>query len=139
MILEMVNDAIKVNMKAGDSFKVSALRSLKAELENNLKDKTKKNEIDVVVAYKNKLTKALEAYNGYEDKQNEIKKEIEIINVYLPKQMTEQEVSQLVDETIKKMTGQINMGGIMKILSPVLKGKFDSKKLSELIQDKLRN
>lgn len=137
MILEMVNDAIKVNMKAGDSFKVSALRSLKAELENNQKAKNPIAEMDVIISYKNKLSKAIEIYVGKIEKQKEIQFEMDVVQEYLPEQMSDASVDALIQETVNALENK-SIGAVMKAIAPLTKGKYDGKRLSQRIQEILK-
>ena len=137
MILAQVNDAIKQNMKSKNVFVVSALKSLKAELENNLKDKSPKPEIDVVVAYKNKLVKAQDAYMGKFGMMQQIQKEIDVVAQYLPEQMSEATVLELIKEAVDGLGDNKNMGMVMKAVVPLTKGKFDGKRLSQLVKEAL--
>ena len=138
MILAQVNEAIKTNMKAGKPSVVSALRSLKAELESNHKAKKPQQELEVVVAYKNKLSKALDAYVGKFDKQKEIQFEINIVQEYLPKQMSDASVDALIQEAIEALGENKNMGAVMKAVAPLTKGKYDGKRLSQRVQEALK-
>ncbi len=68
-------------------------------------------------------------------------KELELIEAYLPKQMDEEEVKQLVDEAIKQTgaTTQSDMGKVMGALMPKVKGKADGGLVSRLVKEKLGN
>lgn len=66
-------------------------------------------------------------------------KELEILQGYLPKQMNEEEVKKIVEETIKE-TGAItiqDMGKVMGTLTPKLKGQADMGMVSQLVKSSL--
>jgi hypothetical protein len=134
MILDQVNEKIKVNMKSGNPFVVTTLKGLKSELETNSKMVKPVSEMDVVILYKNKLVKSLDAYVGKFDKQKEIQSELDIVQEFLPKQMSDDTVDSLIKEAGSGLGDNANMGSIMKAISPIVKGKYDGKKLCERVK-----
>lgn len=67
------------------------------------------------------------------------KKELEILQVYMPAQMSEEEVKKLVDEAIKQ-TGastMVDIGKVMGALMPKLKGKADMSLVNQIVRSKL--
>lgn len=66
-------------------------------------------------------------------------KELELLESYLPKQMDEEEVRKLVDETIAQTnaTGAADMGKVMGALMPKVKGKADGGLVSRLVKERL--
>lgn len=138
MILEKVSEEVKKGMKAGNKEKVLALKNLKAELENNLKEKKPKDELEVVTSYKNKLVKAKGAYQGMKEKEAEIEREITFVKEYLPEQMSDQAVDSLIKDVIKGLGEKKNMGLVMKAVVPLTKGKYDGSKLSQRVLAQLQ-
>ena len=67
------------------------------------------------------------------------KKEIEILQKYLPEQMSEEEVKKLVQEAIAKTGAKEakDMGKVMKEVSPQVKGKADGSLVSKIVKDLL--
>lgn len=67
------------------------------------------------------------------------KKELDILQTFLPEQMGEEEVARIVDETFTELkpTGMQDMGKIMGALTPKLKGKADMSLVSNLVRQKL--
>ena len=59
--------------------------------------------------------------------------------MYLPEQLSEEEVLQIINEAfdIVKPESPIDMGKIMKEVSPKLKGRYDMGKVSSIIKEKL--
>jgi uncharacterized protein YqeY len=66
-------------------------------------------------------------------------KEIEIIQVYLPEQLSTEEVDEIIKATIQEagITGIKDMGRLMKELMPKLKGKADGKLVSQRVKETL--
>ena len=66
--------------------------------------------------------------------------ELHLIQSYLPKQMSEEEVSRLVDEAIKQTdaTNAADMGKVMGALMPKVKGKADGSLVSRVVKEKLQ-
>ena len=67
--------------------------------------------------------------------------EIDLLQLYLPKQLEKDEILQLIDEVFKKVnpTSNKDMGIIMRELTPLVKGKADMSLVSSLIKEKLSN
>lgn len=137
-MLKKLNEEIVIKMKNGEKNTVLALKGLKAELENNSKEKSPKDSIDVVQSYKNKLMKAKDAFAGNEDKIMELDYEISVVQRFLPEQMSENFVQSLINSAIKDLGCDSNIGAVMKIVSPLVKGRFEGKRLVELIQESLK-
>ena len=76
-----------------------------------------------------------------EDLITKTQAEIEILKDYLPKQLTEEEIDQIIENAFMKIhpTSTKDMGIIMKTVTPLLKGKADMKEVSTKIKEKLSN
>ena len=76
-----------------------------------------------------------------EDLIEKTNKEIELLQSYLPEQLSEDELVKLIDEVIAKVnpTSPKEMGLVMKEVTPLVKGKADMKVVSTMIKDKLSN
>jgi hypothetical protein len=66
-------------------------------------------------------------------------KELEILSVYLPAQMTEEEITKLIKEAISETqaTSMTDMGKVMGVLMPKVKGKADGNLVSEIVKKEL--
>ena len=97
--------------------------------------------IDVISKSVKQFNDALEIYNksNQTDKINETKHRLDVISKYLPAQMSEEEVIKLVNQVkvLTKAETKKDMGKMMKELTPLTKGKFDSKKLSQIVNSVL--
>lgn len=132
---DRVSKEIIIAMKAKDKTKLNVLRFLKKLFIENDTSKKPIAEIDIVISHAKKLKDSLSLYQDGPQKQ-EIENELKVMEDYLPKQMTEEEVVALINK-IKSAQENPNMGSIMKELSAKIKGKFDGKKATELVKANL--
>lgn len=136
-MLDKINADIKEAMRAKDKEKLQCLRYVKSMLTENATSKKPVPEMEVVIKHHKKLKDALDMYPDGHAMKEQAEKEIVIVEEYLPKQMTDEEVGNLIDQIISNLESP-NMGGVMKELSPQIKGKFDGKKASQLVMTKLK-
>ena len=68
-----------------------------------------------------------------------MRKEIDILLEYLPEQMSEDELNQLVDQVIGELNASSmkDMGQVMKVMSERTKGRADGKVISQIVRQKL--
>ena len=134
---DTISNEIKTAMKAKDKTRLNVLRYLKKLfIENDTSNKPIPVE-DIVISHAKKTKDSLQLYPEGSDQQIEIQAELKVLAEFLPKQLTESEVNSFIEE-IKSNYDQPNMGMIMKDLSPKIKGKFDGKKASQLVQAALK-
>lgn len=130
-------------MKAQDKITVSVLRMMLSEIKylqaevGVARSLTPEEEIKAVSGYHKKMLKSLEQFPEG-DKANEIKNEILIIEKYLPKRLSEQEVQNVVKDVLKNNT-ETNFGLIMKAVMGKLGGQADGKMVSEIIKSQMKN
>ena len=144
---EKVNNEVITYMKNKDSFSLGVVRMLKGaiQLEKiNLKRELNDDEVISVISkqikMRNDSVMEFEKANRL-DLAEQYKKEIELLNKYLPEQLTEEEVNQIIEEAFAKInpTGPKDMGLIMKEVSPKVNGRADKGKVSAIIKEKLSN
>ena len=145
MLIDQINEAIIANMKAKNSVDATILKTLKADIQKVSID-TKKDiddamVIDVASRTVKQFTDALDIYTkaNQSEKIAETQHRIEVVKAYLPEQASEDEVIAAVNEVKAKVgaTTKRDMGLMMKELSPMFKGKFDQKKLSQIVSSVL--
>ena len=145
-MLDKINNDIKEAMKSKDALKLATLRMLKGAIDleriNKKLDKVLDEDIVTIVGKQIKTRKEsiLEFEKG--NRQDLIEKtnaEIEILNVYMPVMMTEEEITSVVMDAINEVnaTSVKDMGSVMRIVSPKLKGKADMSLVSSIIKSKL--
>ena len=145
MLIEKINADIIANMKAKNSIDATILKTLKADIQKVSID-TKKDiddtmVIDVTSRTVKQFNDALDMYIKANQVEHiaETKHRIEVVSAYLPEQASEEEVIAAVNEIKVKVgaTTKKDMGNMMKELSPMFKGKFDQKKLSQIVSSVL--
>ena len=135
-LMDVVSKQIVAAMKAKDKPRLNALRFLKKLFIENNTSKSPKNEQDIVIAHAKKIKDSIELYPEGSDQRAEIETEYTILQEFLPEQLSEEDVVALI-EKIKSGLDNPNLGAIMKELSPQIKGKFDGKLASQLVQKSL--
>lgn len=133
-------------MKNSDKFKVSVLRMLKSALQSekiNSKstDLTDEQVIMVIKKQLKERTDSMEEYTKYNrpDLVSDLQKEIAILEVYLPKQLSHEELEAKVQEILKNYPDATikDMGKIMKEASSTLGSVADMSEVSKLIKASL--
>lgn len=143
---ELLQD-LKEAMKEKDALKKDTITMLRAAILQVEKDSQKvlnDDEICAIVAKEVKKRKeSIKEYEdaGREDIANNLKREIEVLSKYLPEQLTEEEITNMVKEAITQSgaTSTRDMGKVMGILRPKTAGKADGKVVSDIVKDMLAN
>lgn len=141
-----IAEDLKNAMKSGDKFKLSVLRMLKSALLLEAKAVSKDHELtdeEVIKVIKKQVKTRKDSiaeyqkYNKLEEVES-LEKEIEILNVYLPEEMSEAEIVKVIDEVfeIVKPTSMKDMGLIMKELNARITNA-DMSLVSKLVKEKL--
>ncbi len=131
-LMEQVNNDIKEAMKAKQQERLDALRMLKAEFIKNNTAAKPTDELSVTVAHAKRIQDSLEMYQAGSDAHTKIVKELEVVKAYLPKPLEEAEVVSFIGDI--KARGAKDMGAVMKELQPLIKGRFDGKRASDLVK-----
>lgn len=134
-LMDQVNNDIKEAMKSKQQERLEALRMLKAEFIKNNTAPKPTDELSVTISHAKKIQDSLEMYQAGTPAYEKIQKELEVVKAYLPKGMEEAEVVQLIQDIKNK--GAKDMGSIMKELQPLIKGRFDGKRASDLVKSSL--
>ena len=145
-MLERISKDMVEAMKSKDTLKLATLRMLKGAIDleriNKKLDKVTDDDIVVIIGKQIKTRKEsiLEFEKGNRqdlvDKTNE---EIYILSAYMPEMLSEEEITTIVMAAINEVnaTSIKDMGSVMKIVSPKLKGKADMSLVSSIIKNKL--
>ena len=147
-ILKKINEDLVTSMKSkeeGSGLRTSTLRMMKSAIKNAEIAKRGKGELteedimDVLSTMVKQRKESVEQYskanrNDLAEKEN---KEINIIQVYLPEQLSPEEVDEIIKSTIQEagITGMKDMGRLMKELMPKVKGKADGKLVSRSVKE----
>ena len=134
-------------MKNKDSFTLGVIRMAKGAIQlegiNKKKDLTDEDVVAVIskqIKMRNDSIAEFTKANRM-DLVEQNKKEIEILNKYMPEQFSLDEVNKIIEEAFAKInpTSNKDMGLIMKEVSPKLKGKTDIGQVNAIIKEKLAN
>jgi uncharacterized protein YqeY len=139
-VLEQVQADVRTAMKAGERERAAALRMIVDSLQQDAK-LGKGDEVAVLQRERKKRLEAAEAYSDADrDEQASAERfEAELIEAYLPAQLSDEELAELVDAAVAE-TGaseQKQMGQVMSALMPNLGGRADGKRVSAAVRERL--
>ena len=144
MFEKIKNDMVKA-MKEQDKFRLSVIRMIKGSIDKERIDKKIEITDEVVIDVLAKALKTREESRlefsraGRTDLVEGLDKEIAIIKEYLPEPLTEEEVDKIIDKAFKETEASSikDMGKVMKVVTPKVKGRCDMKEVSSKIKAKL--
>ena len=142
----LLNDLVTA-MKAQDKETLSVLRMVKGAIQ--LEEINKKSELsdeDFIGVISKQIKTRKESILEFEkagrkDLVEQTTKEIEILNKYMPEQLSEEDVLKVIDEAFNTINpqAQSDMGKLMGFVTPKLKGKADMSFVSKTIKERLAN
>ena len=144
-MFEKITKDLTEAMKAKDTFRTSVLRMLKSALKNeeiNKKSPLTDDEVLAIIKKQVKTRKdSMNEYASYNrmDLADSLQKEIDILNEYLPEELSDEELEKIVKETITKVKAESikQMGMVIKTISSEYGARCDMAKVSKLVKDKL--
>ena len=139
-ILERVQADTHEAMKAGERERVSALRLVADALQKDLKEGGE-DEIAVLRRERKRRLEAAEAYRegGNDERAGAEETEAELIEGYLPAELSDEELGAVVDEAIAESgaAGPQDMGKAMGVAMGKVAGRADGKRVSTLVKERL--
>lgn len=149
MLKQQLKDELKQSMLARDSEKTSTLRMLISSVGYLEIDKggagyeaTDEDVMQVIQKEAKQRRDSIEQFTagGRPELAEKEQKELDLLAVYLPAQMSEEEITTIVDEAITTTgaTSPQDMGKVMGYLSPQTKGKADGSLVSKIVREKLQ-
>jgi uncharacterized protein len=139
-LLEEIQDDVKGAMKAGERDRVHALRLIVNELQKAAKENGA-DEVEVLQRERKRRIEAAEAYRegGRADRAEAEEREAEIIGSYMPEPISDSELSAIVGDAIAKAgaSSPKEMGRVMALVMPQVKGRADGKRVSAAVKEKL--
>ena len=143
---ETINEDLKSAMKSGDKLKLETIRSIRAlilefEKSGSGKELVPDEEIKLLTSAAKKRKDSIEQYRnaGREDLASKEEKELQIIQTYLPKQLSEAEIlaeTKKIADTINAKTKE-DFPKLMPEVMKVLKGKADGKTVRNIVENYL--
>ncbi len=147
---ETLSDHIKNAMLQKDALRLGTLRMIKAKLLEKEVEKrtspdkvgvTAEDEMQVLISSAKMRKESIEEFEkaGRKDLADKERAELEIIQEYLPKQMSREEVEKIVNELAASLGAQTqkDFGKLMGAVMKELRGKVDGKIVQEVVKAKL--
>jgi|SRR5829696_5095696 len=139
-VLEQVQADVRTAMKAGERERAGALRMIVDSLQKDAK-LGNGDEVAVLQRERKKRLEAAEAYReaGRSEQADAEGLEAELIEGYLPQQLSDEELGELVGAAVEE-TGaaeQRQIGDVMKVLMPKVAGRADGKRVSAAVRERL--
>nr|WP_280927543.1 GatB/YqeY domain-containing protein [Lactobacillus sp. ESL0703] len=136
---------MKEAMKARDKVKLNTVRMIKSALMNEKikagHELSSDEELTVLNREKKQREESIEEFTkaARTDLADETKQELAVVESYMPKQLSQDELEQIVTETIAEVDakGKSDFGKVMKALMPKIKGKADGKAASSAVRNHL--
>ena len=150
-LLEQVQDDVKDALKTGQKERVHALRLIANELQKAAKENAlrgdpsgptpREEDVEVLQRERKRRLEAAEAYRdgGREDRATAEEREAEIIASYMPEQLSEDELGAIVGDAVAESgaSSPKEMGKVMALVMPKVKGRADGKRVSAAVREKL--
>jgi len=147
---DKIKEELNLAIKSKDETVRSTLRMLLASIQGKEKEKqykekrglTQEEIIDIISSEAKKRKDSINEFEkgGRQDLVDKEKAELEVLQKYLPEQMSEEEIKKLVEETIREVSAETmqDFGKIMGPLMPKLKGKADGNLVSRIVKELLQ-
>ncbi|RKY77563.1 GatB/YqeY domain-containing protein [candidate division KSB1 bacterium] len=144
-ILNKLQQDLKDSLKSGDKVRTDAIRMLISRLKNERiskgEDLTEDQEFSVLSkeAKKRKESIAMYRQGGREDLAAKEEQEFEIISSYLPAELSDEEIENIVNSVINETGAESlkDMGKVMGKVMPQVRGRADGKRIQEIVKKKL--
>ena len=139
-ILDQIQEDTRAAMRAGEKERTVALRLIASEVQKAAKE----GDGDAVAVLQRERKKRIEAAEAYDaadrrDQAEAERIEAALIEAYLPEQLSEAELAALVEEAVGQSgaTSMQDMGRVMGMVMPKVKGRADGNRVSALVREQL--
>jgi len=144
-LLQKLDDDLKSSLKASDKLRVSVVRMAKAAIKNRQIDKGSELSDDDIIAVLSTLAKqrkeSIDMFSKgrREDLAEKERQELGILQSYLPRQLTPEELDSVILEAIRESSvqGTQDMGKVMRLIMPKVKGVADGKTVNQRLKELL--
>ncbi|POZ88807.1 GatB/YqeY domain-containing protein [Petrotoga sibirica] len=141
MLKDLLNNDLKKFMKEKNTLALNAVRSIISEIKNKEVEKgAELTEEEIVQVIKKQIKMRKDSIEQFEradrnDLAEKEKKEVEILQEYLPEQLSDEELKKIIEETISEVnaTSKKDFGKVMKLVIQKVQGRADGKKISEIL------
>ena len=146
-LVERFNNDLKEAMKASQALRVSVLRMTKAAAKNRQiekgRDLTDEEIVDVLASMVKQRRDSVEQYTKAvrTDLAAKEEEEIAILQTYMPAQLGAEELDRIIREAIAESSaaGPQDMGKVMRVLMPKVKGLADGKYVNQRVKELLES
>ena len=146
-MLEKFNQEMIQAMKDKNKVKLNTLRAVKGAMQlekiNNKKEENDELILDVVNKQIKMRNDSINEFKKAErdDLVKSYQEEIDILNEYMPKQLTEEEINEIIENGIieTNATTPKDLGQVMRVITPLLKNKCDMKQVTNKIRERLNS
>jgi len=144
-LLKKLDEDLITALKKSDKLKLSVLRMVKAAVKNQQIDKGRELQDEEILAIFSTLAKqrreSIEQFlkGGRDDLVQQETLELAILQSYMPAQLSAQEIDAVIFQAIKESSAKNegDMGKVMKILAPRIKGVADGKRVNNRVRELL--
>jgi len=140
-LIEQVRSDTAAALKSGDKVRVQALRLISSELQKAAKEPSDGDETAVLQRERKRRLEAAQAYEdaGRDDLAAGERREAEIIEEYMPEQLSDEELQAIVGDAVAETgaSSPNDMGKVMSMVMPKVQGRADGKRVSAVVREKL--
>ncbi len=146
-LLQRLDDELKEAMKSSNRLKVSVLRMAKAAIKNRQIEKGGELSDDEIVSVLSTMSKqrreSIEQFTrgGRADLAESERQELNILHAYMPEQLSAEDLDRIILKAIEESSakGPQDMGKVMRILMPKVKGAADGKAVNQRVKELLES
>ncbi len=140
-LLEEVKSDVTAALKAGDKERAGALRLVVSELQKAAKEGSGGDEVQVLQRERKRRLESAKAYRegGREDLASVEEREAQLIDTYLPEQLSDEELHAIVGDAVAELgaSSPKEMGKVMAIVMPRVEGRADGRRVSDTVRELL--
>jgi uncharacterized protein YqeY len=142
-----IDQNMKEALKSKDSVRLGVLRMLKSEIRYREIDKgselTDEEVISVLSSAIKKRKDSIQQFEkgGRDDLASKEKQELAVVKEYMPEQLSEEDLSQIVSQAINEegATGPSDLGKVMKLIMAKVRGRADGKLVNQMVSSQLQS
>ncbi len=144
-LLKKFDDDLKTALKASEAERVSILRLIKSAVKNKQIDKGRElSEEEIISVLSTMIKQGRESIEQFTkanrmDLAQKEERDIAVLQAYMPRQLSSEEIDKIISEAIKEAAagGPQDMGKVMRIVMPKVKGLADGKHVNQRVKELL--
>ncbi|RYL91573.1 GatB/YqeY domain-containing protein [Sporolactobacillus sp. THM7-4] len=144
-LVDRLTTDMKQAMRAKDKVRLSVIRMIKTSMQNESiklgRELSDDEALSVLTRELKQRKDSLQEFEnaGRQDLVDEVSKEIEIVQSYMPEQLSDDELQSIIEETISEVgaKSKADIGKVMKAVMPKIKGRADGSSVNRLVRSQL--